>query len=164
MGDVCHLRSRREAGGMVLFLQPRYLTPDAAIAQLCGFVSLGFSDSRQCSLLEECLAVGPLDYWTLGSRGKEPLWSIGLCFLPPTGLRSLSRLPFCRPTTPSLCCTASHTSFTLFYLMFCLHVCLYYLCVYGAHGDQKRISNPLEQKSQVVMSHHVSAQTQTSIL
>lgn len=136
MGDVCHLHSHREAGGIVLFLQPRYLNPDAAMSQLCGFVSLVFSDSRRCSLLEECLAVGPLHCWTLGSRGKEPLWSIGLCSLPPTGLRSLSPLPFCQPKTPSPCCTAS-PYFLYFILCFaCIYVCT--TCVYMVHMETRR--------------------------
>jgi len=41
--------------------------------------------------------------------------------------------------------------------MFCLHIYLYTKYVAGAHGGQKRTSDPSKLELQVVVSHHVVA-------
>jgi hypothetical protein len=42
---------------------------------------------------------------------------------------------------------------------FGLHVYLCTICVSGAHGDQKKVLNPLELELQMVMSCHVGARS-----
>jgi hypothetical protein len=39
--------------------------------------------------------------------------------------------------------------------VFCLHICLCTVCVPGAHGSQRRVSDPLELELQFVVSCHV---------
>lgn len=41
--------------------------------------------------------------------------------------------------------------------LFCLNIYLFSTCVPGPCGGQKRASDPLEQESQVAMSHYVDA-------
>lgn len=47
---------------------------------------------------------------------------------------------------------------------FCLHVCLYIMCVPGATRGQKRVSDPQELKLQMLLSCYVSARNQTQVL
>jgi len=46
----------------------------------------------------------------------------------------------------------------------CMYVCMYIICVPGAHGSQKRVSDPLEVKLQSgvreVVSHSVGTRTE----
>lgn len=42
-----------------------------------------------------------------------------------------------------------------------LHICLYTMCVSGAHGVLKRASDSLELELQMVVGHHVGARNQT---
>lgn len=37
---------------------------------------------------------------------------------------------------------------------FCLHVCLCTTCMYGAHRDQKRVSDTLKLELHTVVDHH----------
>lgn len=48
--------------------------------------------------------------------------------------------------------------------MFYLHFCLYTLCVLGALGGQKSVSNPLELELNMIMSGHVGSGNQTWFL
>lgn len=101
----------------------------------------------------------------LGRRSNEPFWSIELCSLPPTGPR---KDYFLSPGPQLPAPAAQPAILPLFYFIlciwvFCLRVYLYYLSGNGTHRDQKRLSEPLGQESQV-MNHHVRAQTQTSSL
>ena len=46
--------------------------------------------------------------------------------------------------------------FILSIYMFCLHECMHTVCIPGAHGGQKRTSDAMELKLQMVVSLHVS--------
>lgn len=48
--------------------------------------------------------------------------------------------------------------------MLCLHVCICTTCVSIVHGGQKKLSNPLELKLQIIVIRHVGAGNQIWVL
>lgn len=47
----------------------------------------------------------------------------------------------------------------------CLYiVCVLHLCVLGAHGSQRKASDPLEMELQMVVNYHVGTWNQNQIL
>lgn len=52
-------------------------------------------------------------------------------------------------------CLYLHKCISSLYLLnvFCLHVCMFVMCLSGAHGGQKRALNPLQLELQTVLNH-----------
>lgn len=78
--------------------------------------------------------------------------------LPPKSQLTHSHMLACLHTHIGLpaCLFIRFTEYYVGVWMFCLHVYLYTMYVVGAHGGQKKTSDPLELVLQMVVSHQVA--------
>lgn len=51
----------------------------------------------------------------------------------------------------------------LFLYVFCLHLCIWTICLISAYRDQESVLGPLEMELWEVMSHHMGAENQIGV-